>query len=168
MGFTQKLKEIFGTSKPFKPLYFYDKKFDGYTANPLAQYKEATDVEKENEYFMQYVYPEKLHIVSLRTPIGFRLTYGYAKDFWNNDLGIRIPNDDKKSVDVSRKIRKRLNELHFYRVDRGINRIVGCLPVILTRAEFQGFLNVTGRNGVFFGNESCLEHLNAFRRANFA
>jgi hypothetical protein len=88
---------------------------DGYTENPFAHHFEATSTQKENEYYMQWVFPEELHRVALRTPAGFRLTYGYAKDLWNNNLGIKIPDEKEKSSLINRKLTNHLMSRNWYK-----------------------------------------------------
>ena len=90
--------------KPFKMLDGYSTMNDGYTENPLAHYTTATASEVEGEYFMQWVQPLRLQRVALRTPIGYRLVYLYAKDMWNNRIGIKIPDDEKKSAKINKKL----------------------------------------------------------------
>lgn len=64
---------------------------DGYTESPIGHHRLASDEMKESEYFMQYVHRYKLHKIALRTPVGYRITYGLAEDIWNNSLGINAP-----------------------------------------------------------------------------
>jgi len=111
----KRTKDSVSKVKAFYPLNHYDSLVDGYTENPLAHHSGATETEIESEYFMQYVYPEKLHRIALRTPVGYRLTYGYSGDLWNNDLGIIIPEDEKKSKIINRKLRPYLRSRNWFR-----------------------------------------------------
>lgn len=97
------LLSFFGRKKAYKVLDGYVKKIDGYTENPLGHAYEST-TEKYNEYFMQWVYPQKLHWIALRTPIGYRLVYKRAEDVWNNSLGIKVPEDEKKTKEINSKL----------------------------------------------------------------
>jgi len=99
-----KFKDIFSRPKSFKMLKGYSTLNDGYTENPLAHYQTATVNEIEGEYFMQWVQPLRLQRVSLRTPMGYRLVYLYAKDLWNNRIGIKIPDDEEKSAKINKKL----------------------------------------------------------------
>jgi len=38
---------------------------DGYTENPFGHYKNVTATHIESEYFMQWVFPQKLHRICL-------------------------------------------------------------------------------------------------------
>ena len=88
----------------FKALDGYLPKRDGYTESPFGHDLNATDTQRESEYFMQWVYPQKLHRIALRTPVGWRLTYGYARDVWNNNFSIEIPDDKDKADSINKKL----------------------------------------------------------------
>jgi len=77
---------------------------DGYTESPFAHGSEATEADRENEYFMQWVFPLKLQRMALRTAVGFRFVYLYAKDLWNNRLGVKVENDEEKSLKINKKL----------------------------------------------------------------
>jgi len=87
---------------------------DGYTENPFAHDKFTTNVERENEYFMQWVHPLKLHRIALRTPAGYRITYIYSKDLWNNQLGIDIENEPDASLELTRAMTRHLKNIGWY------------------------------------------------------
>jgi len=93
----------------------YKPRHDGYTENPLAHYENATAAEVEGEYFMQWVHPLRLQRVALRTPIGYRLTYLYAKDLWNNRIGIKLPDDEDKAKEINKKLVDYLISRHYFR-----------------------------------------------------
>lgn len=76
----------------------------GWAEGPLAHNKYSTSVDKENEYFMQWVHPLKLHRLALRTPLGYRLTYGLGNDIWNNDIGIKIKDQPEFSSEINKKL----------------------------------------------------------------
>ena len=88
---------------------------DGYTENPLAHHLNSSDADRESEYFMQWVYPQKLHRVALRTPLGWRLTYGYARDVWNNTLAIKIPDEHETSDKINKKLIPYLRSRKWFR-----------------------------------------------------
>ena len=77
---------------------------DGYTENPFGHYKNTSSQDIESEYFMQWVYPQKLHRIALRTAVGFRLVYKQAEDVWNNHLGIKIEDDKKRAESINLKL----------------------------------------------------------------
>lgn len=77
---------------------------DGYTESPFGHGEFASEDDTESEYYMQWVYPLKLNRIALRTPVGFRLVYLYAKDLWNNRLGITILDDKDKTEEINRKL----------------------------------------------------------------
>jgi len=121
-----------GASTDFKPyvkfLDGYKNLKDGYTENPFGHYKNASDTSIENEYFMQWVFPLKLHRMALRTAAGFRICYKQAEDIWNNNLGIKTPEDKKKAEAVnrelvpylrSRKWFKEMEKLSAYHIEQG-------------------------------------------------
>jgi len=62
---------------------------DGYTESPFGHHRTATSTDRESEYFMQRLSVTKLERLSLRTPVGFRGTWGYSRDFWNNRHGVK-------------------------------------------------------------------------------
>lgn len=74
---------------------------DGYIEGPFAHGPFTTETLRESEYFMQYIHPSKLHRVALRTPVGYRITYGFSEDVWNNELGIKIVDNEDMSKEVS-------------------------------------------------------------------
>jgi len=78
--------------------------FDGYTENPIAHGSQATDQQREDEYFMQWIFPLKLQRIALRTAVGFRFVYLYAKDLWNNRLGVDVENDKEKTESINKKL----------------------------------------------------------------
>ncbi|MCP4651700.1 MAG: DUF1073 domain-containing protein [PVC group bacterium] len=77
---------------------------DGYTESPFAHGPNAQEGDREDEYFMQWLFPLKLQRVSLRTAVGFRFIYLYAKDLWNNRLGVKVENDDDKTLSINKKL----------------------------------------------------------------
>jgi len=107
--------KLFNRTKPYKILDGFRTLSDGYTENPLAHHLTATDMEKESEYFMQWVHPIKLNRVALRTPAGFRFIYLYAKDLWNNRLGIEIPDDEDRSDEVNKQLLEYLISIRWFR-----------------------------------------------------
>lgn len=109
------LKNIFKKPETFRVLDGYSYIKDGYVENPLAHYKNATSTEIENEYYMQWVDQLRLQRIALRTPIGYRLTHLYAKDLWNNRIGIKIENDDKKAKEINKKLVEYLISRHWFR-----------------------------------------------------
>lgn len=88
---------------------------DGYTENPFGHYKDPSAADKEAEYFMQYAFPEKLHRVALRTASGYKVTYKQAEDVWNNNLGVRVPDNKKKAQDVNRALIPYLRSRKWFR-----------------------------------------------------
>lgn len=80
----------------------YKRVKDGYTENPFGHYKNPSSTVVEAEYFMQWVYPRKLHRMALRTATGYKIVYKQAEDVWNNNLGIKIPDDQKKAEKINR------------------------------------------------------------------
>ena len=82
----------------------YRKLKDGYTENPFAHHANASAGSIENEFFMQWVYPLKLHRIALRTATGYKIVYKQSEDIWNNNLGIKIPDDEKKAVKINRDL----------------------------------------------------------------
>ncbi len=101
---------------------------DGYSENPFGHYKNASATAIENEYFMQWVYPLKLHRIALRTATGYKIVYKQAEDIWNNNLGIKIPDDKKRAEKVnrqlvpylrSRKWFKEMEKLSAYNIEQG-------------------------------------------------
>ena len=77
---------------------------DGYTENPFGHYKNVTATHIESEYFMQWVFPQKLHRMALRTAAGYKIVYKQAEDVWNNNLGFKIPDDKKKAETINRQL----------------------------------------------------------------
>lgn len=77
---------------------------DGYTESPFAHYKDPSATDVESEYFMQWVFPHKLHRMALRTAVGYKVTYKQAEDVWNNNLGIRIPDEEKKAEAINKQL----------------------------------------------------------------
>lgn len=75
---------------------------DGWMEGPLSHHKLATNTQKEGDYFMQWVHPIKLHRVCLRTPLGYRLTYGLADDVWNSQVGIKIKDNPELTTEVNK------------------------------------------------------------------
>lgn len=101
---------------------------DGYTESPFGHYKGASDTDIESEYFMQWVFPQKLHQMALRTAVGYKVTYKQAEDIWNNNLGIKIPDDEKHAEKInrqlgpyfrSRKWFKEMEKLEAYYLEQG-------------------------------------------------
>lgn len=90
-------KQIKHDSNVVKVLDGYSKFHDGYTESPFGHHSQATAIQEESEYFMQWIMPEKLHRLALRTSVGNRITYGRAKDVWNNRLGVLFPDKTKDS-----------------------------------------------------------------------
>ena len=107
--------KLFNKPKPYRMLDGFKDMHDGYTENPLAHHYLATDVEKESEYYMQWVHPLKLNRIALRTPAGFRFIYLYSKDLWNNRLGIKIKDDEDKSILVSEQLVDYLMSIRWFR-----------------------------------------------------
>lgn len=91
----------------------YSRLSDNYSENPFGHYSNATSSQKE-EYFMQWIYPIKLNRLALRTPVGFRLIYQYAKDLWNNRVGITIPNEKDLTEEKNKKLFSHLIRLNWY------------------------------------------------------
>jgi len=90
--------------EPYKmPAQFRDF-HDGYTENPFAHGSQATEQQREDEYFMQWIFPLKLQRIALRTAVGFRFVYLYAKDLWNNRLGIKIDDDKDKTESINKRL----------------------------------------------------------------
>jgi len=77
---------------------------DGYTENPFAHYENASAESIEDEFFMQWVYPLKLHRIALRTATGYKIVYKQSEDIWNNNLGIKIPDDRKQAEKINRQL----------------------------------------------------------------
>lgn len=99
--------------KPYKIPDGYSRLSDNYSESPFGHYEGATDTQKE-EYFMQYMYPIKLNRLALRTPVGFRLIYQYAKDLWNNRVGITIPDEKDLTEEKNKLIFSHLMKLNWY------------------------------------------------------
>jgi hypothetical protein len=101
---------------------------DGYTENPFAHYKNASATDIENEYFMQWIFPLKLHRIALRTAAGYKIVYKQAEDIWNNNLGIKIPDDKKAGEKINRQLVpylrtrkwfKEMEKLSAYAIEQG-------------------------------------------------
>jgi hypothetical protein len=88
---------------------------DGYTENPFAHYENASASDIESEYFLQWVFPNKLHRVALRTAAGYRLVYKQAEDVWNNNIGIHIEEDKKKADSINRQLVPYLKSRKWFR-----------------------------------------------------
>ena len=82
----------------------YKKLKDGYTESPFAHYTGASSTDIESEYFMQWVFPHKLHRMALRTAVGYKVTYKQAEDVWNNNLGVKIPDEEKKAISINKDL----------------------------------------------------------------
>ena len=108
-----------GLGEPDKPyLTFLDgymKVNDGYTENPFAHYENASASDIESEYFMQWVFPNKLHRMALRTAAGYRIVYKQAEDIWNNNIGIKIIDDDKEAEKINKKLVPYLKSRRWFR-----------------------------------------------------
>lgn len=102
------------TKTEYRRLNGYLNSKDGYTENPFGHFKTATANDREDEYFMQWVLPVKLHRIALRTAVGWRLTYGFAEDVWNNEFGILLPNDKKQTDKINRKLIPYLQSRRFF------------------------------------------------------
>lgn len=110
------IKSVFTTDErtEYRQLDGYLDAEDGYAENPFAHGPNSGRVDRENEYFMQWVLPSKLHRVALRTAVGWRLTYGFAEDVWNNEFGIKIPGENDKSDKINRKLIPYLQDRRFF------------------------------------------------------
>lgn len=106
----------------------YKRLKDGYTENPFGHYKDPNSSLIEGEYFMQWIFPLKLHRIALRTATGYKIVYKQAEDIWNNNLGIKIPDDKKKAEKInrqlipylrSRKWFKEMEKLSAYFIEQG-------------------------------------------------
>lgn len=107
--------KLFNRTKPYKILDGFKRIGDGYTESPVAHHYNATETERESEYFMQWVYPLKLNRVALRTPAGFRFIYLYSKDLWNNRLGVVLPNDEDRTEKINDQLIPYLMEIHWFK-----------------------------------------------------
>ena len=89
---------------------FSKKKFisDGWAEGPMAHGRYATANMKESEYFMQWVHPTKFHRIAMRTPMGYRLTYGLGEDVFNNNVGIKIEEQPDLSSGINKKLTRYL------------------------------------------------------------
>lgn len=87
---------------------------DGYTESPFGHSSTSTDQDQESEYFMQMISETKLERLSLRTPVGYRATWGYARDFWNNRLGIRADLEKNLLEEFNRDLIKYLISRKFF------------------------------------------------------
>jgi hypothetical protein len=111
------LKDLFKRkykNKPYRLLDGYQKFNEGYTENPFAHYETATATVIEGEYYLQWVVPLKLNRIALRTPVGFRFVYLYAKDLWNNRVGIKIPHEKDRSEEVNNKLTNYLLKIRWF------------------------------------------------------
>jgi len=88
---------------------------DGYTENPFAHYENASATDLEGEFFMQWVFPNKLHRMALRTASGYRIVYKQAEDIWNNNIGIKIEGDEKKAESINKKLVPYLKSRKWFR-----------------------------------------------------
>jgi len=88
---------------------------DGYMENPFAHYENASVGDIESEYFLQWVFPNKLHRVALRTAPGYRIVYKQAEDIWNNNIGIKIEEDEKKALSINKKLVPYLKSRRWFR-----------------------------------------------------
>lgn len=86
---------------PFRKKQFFS---DGWAEGPLAHGKFATTIHKEAEYFMQWVHPIKFHRIAMRTPMGYRLTYGLGEDVFNNNVGIKVEDQPDLSSGINKKL----------------------------------------------------------------
>lgn len=93
----------------------YAKLHDGYTENPFAHYENVNENYLEDEYFMQWVFPEKLHRIALRTASGYRIVYKQAEDIWNNNIGIRIEDDQKRAKSINKRLVPYLRSRKWFR-----------------------------------------------------
>lgn len=110
---------------------------DGYVEGPMAHSPFATSTEKENEFFMQWSHPIKLHRVAIRTPLGYRITYGFAEDVWNNNLGVIIPEKPDISEEISKNLIAYLKSREWFR----------------EMEKFTGFLREQGQAVLLFYHE---------------
>ena len=101
---------------------------DGYTENPFGHYKNPSSSIIEGEYFMQWIYPMKLHRIALRTATGYKIVYKQAEDIWNNNLGIKIEDDQKAAIKINRQLVpylrtrkwfKEMEKLSAYAIEQG-------------------------------------------------
>jgi len=120
--------EEIDTNKFVVMLDGYSKLQDGYTENPFAHYAGASDADIEGEFFMQWVYPIKLHRIALRTATGYKIVYKQAEDIWNNNLGVKIDEDKKRAEEVNKKLVpylrsrrwfKEMEKLSAYNIEQG-------------------------------------------------
>jgi hypothetical protein len=88
---------------------------DGWVEGPLAHHRYSTTSDKESSYFMQWVHPLKLHRVALRTPLGYRLTYGMSDDVWNSQVGPKFPDDPELSEEVNEVYSDYMKSRDFFR-----------------------------------------------------
>lgn len=93
----------------------YTNQYDGYTENPFAHYENVSASAIEEEYYMQWAFPQKLHRVALRTAPGYRLCYKQAEDVWNNNLGIKIDDDKKKAERINKQLVPYLRSRNWFR-----------------------------------------------------
>jgi hypothetical protein len=42
--------------------------------------------------------------MALRTAVGYKVTYKQAEDVWNNNLGIKIPDEEKRAAKINRQL----------------------------------------------------------------
>ena len=88
MAESEKMKQTY--FKPEKKQYIrfmdgYRRLKDGYTENPFGHYKNASATVIEDEYFMQWIFPLKLHRIALRTASGYKIVYKQAEDICSSD-----------------------------------------------------------------------------------
>lgn len=88
---------------------------DGYTENPFAHYEHATTGDIESEYYLQWIFPQKLHRVALRTAPGYRLVYKQAEDVWNNNIGVKMAEDEKKAISINKELVPYLKSRRWFR-----------------------------------------------------
>lgn len=77
---------------------------DGWAEGPLAHGNYKPSGVQENEFFMQWIHPLKLHRVALRTPVGYRCTHGLADDVINDDMGIDVPDEKEITMKKNRSL----------------------------------------------------------------
>jgi len=88
---------------------------DGWAEGPLSHYRNATSTQKEKEYFMQWVHPLKLHRVALKTPVGYRCTHGLADDVINDDLGVKVSEQQEITKEKNKSLRPYLKSRNWIR-----------------------------------------------------
>ncbi len=93
----------------------YVKVNDGYTENPFAHYENASAGDIESEFYLQWVFPNKLHRTALRTAPGYRIVYKQAEDIWNNNIGIKVKIDEKKAESINKQLVPYLKSRRWFR-----------------------------------------------------